>query len=127
LGLAGLFTTLIASGMRGQKKMNIFPDLRGQVNAFTTLKFDLGGKRILHDVHLEGFKARNAGHPDPLGDPAGGKKPSLRYSDIQGILQETHRFGSSLLKAERRGILLAFQMDGSSLRYLVEMRLHDRL
>jgi hypothetical protein len=62
----GLFSTLIASGMRGQKEENILPYLRGQVHGFTSCKLYLGGKMAGNQLFFERFQARNTGHPDML-------------------------------------------------------------
>jgi hypothetical protein len=60
-----------------------------------------------------------------LGDATGGKKPSVRESHIQGILQGADGRGPGLLETEWCRILLTLQMEGASLGNLTKMDFHE--
>lgn len=111
--------------MRGQEKMNILPDERGQVYLFASGEFCLERKRVRHDVFFEIFKACDALQADPDGDPAGREDPALAQSHIQRIRQRGDRHGSCLLQIQPCGILFSLKMDGVSLRDLADMNFHD--
>jgi hypothetical protein len=69
--------------MRGQKEMNIFPDLGGQVHRFGSRKIHLKGKRVGNNLALKGFQTGDTGHADGDGKSSRGKEPPFRESDIQ--------------------------------------------
>ena len=112
--------------MRGQKEMNIFSHLRGQVHGFTSFKFHLKGKTVGNDFPLKRFQTRNTGHPDALGDPPRGKEPAVRESDIKRIVQWADRFGSRLFQIQRGGIFLALQMNDVTVGDLAQMDFHGK-
>jgi hypothetical protein len=60
-----------------------------------------------------------------LGQPTGGKQPSFRETDIQGILEQADRLGPGILEAEGCGILLPLQMKCLRLRDLSQMNFHE--
>jgi hypothetical protein len=110
--------------MRGQKEMNILSDLRGQVHGFPSIKFSLDCKIGHFHLPLKGLQAGNARHADFLTQGSRGKKPTVGKPHIQGVAQGAEGFRPGILKSERGGILLPFQVQGFAGRNLSQMNLH---